>query len=115
MMDKEDIAKISTKHVNGIDVPISIASIKVLNHFKQFIWENMTNNVSGAMLPSTYIETCLLTYLNGVNLKKKNNVSYNVTTSGLPAFTGPATSNKSVGEKRYEAWTRKTPDKTKIG
>ena len=63
--------------------------------------------------PSTYTETSLLTYVNGVNLKKKNNVSYNVTTSGLPS-TGPATSNKSIGEKRYEAWTRRTPDKTKF-
>ena len=35
-------------------------------------------------------------------------------TSGLPAFTGPATSTKSAGAKRYKAWNRKTPDKTKF-
>ena len=117
LMDEEDIPTL-TKHVGGniggVDTPLTTSSIRMLNHIKQLVWQNMKNNVPGAKLASIYTQDMLQDYIHGINLRKKDTAGYNVTTSGLPTFTGPATSSKSAGEKKYEAWSRKTPDKTEF-
>ena len=57
---------------------------------------------------------CLPTFMASILGRTTQYILQCKTTSGLPAFPGPATSIKSVGEKRYKAWNRKTPDKTEF-
>ena len=60
----------------------------MISHIKQLIWKNVEDQVPGAKLASTYTKEILDDYIHDTNLRKKNNASYNVSTSGLPAFTG---------------------------
>lgn len=74
----------------------------------------MDANMPDARLASTYTAVMLQDFANEMNSRKRNNASYNAMTSGIPLFPGPATSTESAGEKRYDAWNRKTLDKTKF-
>ena len=79
------------QHINGIDVPLSVQSLRSISTIKQLIWKNVRDKVPDAKLASTYNPMVLEDYIDEIQLMKKTNVSYNVTNSGLPSFTGPAT------------------------
>ena len=112
-MSEEDIPWILT-HISNTDIPLSAQSTRAISGILHMVWTNIKTKTPNARLASTYTEDMLDDYIEDMRDKKKTNTAYNTLTSGIPSFTSPATSTKSIGEKRYEAWNRKTPDKTKF-
>ena len=82
----------------------------MLLHAKQMISKAIDNQVPGLQLASFYTKAMLDDHIYEMNKKNRKITAYSVTISGLPAFTGTPTT-KSLGEKRYEAWTRRRSDK----
>jgi peptidyl-tRNA hydrolase len=113
VMNKDDVLGM-TMDSNGTNNPLPLNSVRTISRIKQLIWRNMDAKMSGAKLASTYTNAMIHDYTEEMNSRKRNNASYNMMTSGIPSFTGPATSTKSADEKRYDAWNRKTLDKTKF-
>jgi hypothetical protein len=69
------------------------------------------NNIPDSHLASSYTRGDLGMFMKDKNDNKRSFVPYTTSNTMTPSFT-PGTPSKSPGEKRYEAWTRRKPDKT---
>ena len=98
--------------MNGTQRPLAGADIRTILTLKHIILKNIREGLPGAKLASTYTQEVFDSYTQEINLKNKTYASYKVSTENLPAFTGSP--SKTPGEKRYESWNRKMPDKTKF-
>ena len=109
-MDEDDIGSM-TRPARNKPIPLSNNSIRMITHLKQLIWENIEAQEPNAKDPTHYTKLIFDSYVDQLNIRKRNKVAYSVNSSGLPAFT--PTSTKSSGEKKYEAWTRAIGKRTK--
>ena len=109
-MHKDDIQEL-TKPSRPNPVPLSRNSIRMIGHLKDLIWKHNEDEDPEAKEIDTYSKQVYDSYIDGINLRKKNHVAYSVSTSGIPALF--STPTKSAGEKKYEAWNRTIGKRTK--
>ena len=93
-------------------IPLTSNSIQSLRLIKQWMDERSDNGDPAADDIESYTGADFIAYVRSVNRLKRNGIQQTMNVSGTPVSKAPF-SQKSIGEKRYEAWNRTIGKRTK--
>ena len=108
----DDIIDDMTRPHRHLPIPLSSNSVRTLKLIKQWMNERSDANDENADDIHTYSGEEYIKYVKSINRIRRNAVQQAMRVTSTP-ISRPHSATKSIGEKKYEAWSRSNGKRTK--